>query len=537
MFRYSFLSLERVKKPVFHGLVAAILASIFAATWFVGIVPTRLHPYDVVFFADAGWRTLAGQRPHLDYFSPYGDGVQLLLAAGQWLAGGTIDGVGYISACVSLIVGVWAYLLLLRRSAPLPAVVGASMLALLCAAPVSLGYTFTVSSQAMFYNRFAFALLALLVVEAFPIPSGAEKPGAGGAFSTGVVCALLLFLKASYFLVAVMLGVGSFAWNPDWRARRLLAMAGGFLAGALPFLVYLRFRVDLFYADMQMAGAVRAGPMTLFTMASLFTQEILQLFILLSLGFLLGFEYNLGSWRRWRFAALALVIYGAGVLLMSTNAQPRRFPLNEMLALLFAGGFLQIAARSSARLQPAVAIALAIVALGIPSPDSASDAAALANGMRLKRSYNPAYAHNVAINGMKPFVMLDDYNSTASENTINTGAFLAPYLTDGVELLRQQLKPGELPATFDAYNPFPFLLRIPPPRGGMAAAAAHFLFDERHHPPEDNYFGNADVVMYPKRSGLNEEMSSGLQAVYGEALERRFVLAAESPWWKLYRRR
>lgn len=536
MLQHLFLSSGK-GKPAFHIGVAAILASIFAATWFTGIVPTRLHPYDVVFFADAGWRTLAGQRPHLDYYSPYGDGVQLLLAAGQWLAGGTIDGVGYISACVSLIVGVWAYLLLLRRAAPLPAVIGASMLALLCAAPVSLGYTFTVSSQAMFYNRFAFALLALLVIEAFPIASGAEKPGAGGAFSTGVVCALLLFLKASYFLVAVVLCVGSFAWNPDLRARRLLAMAGGFLAGALPFLVYLRFRVDLFYADMQMAGAVRAGPMALFTMASLFTQEILQLFVLLALGFLLGFEYGPGNWRRWRFAALALVLYGAGVLLMSTNAQPGRLPLNEMLALLFAGAFLEIAARSATRLPPPVAVAMAIAAVGISIPYAASDAAALANGMRLKRFYNRAYAHNVAIGGMTPFVMLDDYNSMASESTINTGAFLAPYLTDGVELLRRHRKPGEIPATFDAYNPFPFLLQIPPPRGGMAAAAANLIFDERHHPSKEDYFGDADIVMYPKHTGLYEGGGAGLRAVYGEVLERQFVPVAESPWWTLYRRR
>lgn len=533
MTRYWLLPSGKTR-PALHILFAVILAVIFAATWFVGVVPTRVHPYDTVLFADAGWRTLAGLRPHLDYYSPYGSGVQLLLAAGQWLADGTIDGVGYMGACVGLIVGAWAYLLLLRRASPAIAVAGGALLALLCVAPVSLGYTYNFSSQAMFYNRFAFALLGLLIIEAFPVlPSSSNS--AGGAFSTGVICALLLFLKASYFGVAVALAAASLLWKQLLQPRRLFMMACGFLAGALPFLLYLEFRVDLLYSDLHIAAASRTAPLALIPIVSLFTQDLIQLFILSALGFLLGYEYVAQGWWRWRFVLLAFLLYGSGVLLMSTNAQPTRLPLDELLALLFAGTFLEIALRSSARLQPAVAIALAIVALGITLPNAATDAAALANGMRLKRSYNPAYAHIVPIPVMAPFVMLDDY-TTASETSINTGTFLVPYLTDGVELLRRHLQPGELVATMDCYNPFPFLLQIPPPKGGMAAAASGFVFNEKHHPPENGYFGNADVVMYPKHPAVSEEIFSGLPKIYGPELARRFTLAAESSWWKLYRR-
>lgn len=533
MTRYLLLPSGKTK-PALHIFFVVILAAIFAATWFIGVVPTRVHPYDTVFFADAGWRTLAGLRPHLDYYSPYGSGVQLLLAAGQWLAGGTIDGVGYMGACVGLIVGAWAYLLLLRRASPAIAVAGGALLALLCVAPVSLGYTYAFSSQAMFYNRFAFALLGLLIIEAFPVlPSSPNS--AVGAFSTGVICALLLFLKASYFAVAVALAAASLLWKQPLQLRRLLTIACGFLAGAFPFLIYLQFRVDLLYADLQMAAVSRTAPLAPIAIVSLFTQDLIQLFILSALGFLLGYEYAAQGLPRWRFVILAFVIYGSGILLMSTNAQPARLPLDEMLALLFAGAFLEIALRPSARLQPAIATALAIVALGITLPNAGTDAAALANGMRLKRFYNPAYAHIVPIPVMAPFVMLDDY-TTASETSINTGTFLVPYLTDGVELLRRHLQPGELVTTMDSYNPFPFLLQISPPQGGMAAAVGGFLFDEKHHPTENGYFGNADVVMYPKHSALNEDMFSKLPKIYGPELAHRFTLAAESSWWKLYRR-
>jgi hypothetical protein len=518
-----------------HFLFAVIMLAIFGATLFTGIVPTRSHPYDVVFFADAGWRTLSGLRPHLDYYSPYGDGVQLLLAAGQWLAGGSVEGVGYISGCVGVVVGVWAYLLLLRRTSSLFAVVTAASLALLSVATVSLGYSFALASQAMFYNRFAFAFLGLVIIEAFPLSSD-PKFTTAGAFSTGVASALLLFLKASYFAVAVVLAAASLLWTTPIQLRRLVFLAVGFVAGALPFLVYLRFRVDLLYGDIHMAGASRTAPLKLSALMNFFTQDILQLVILLALAFLLGYEYGSPSViRRWRIALLAFTLYIAGVLLMSTNAQPSRLPLDELLALLLAGAFLEIATRATSRIQPAVAAALAVIALGLALPNIATDAAALANGMRLKRSYNRDYAHNIPIAGMEPWIIVDDY--IAPEATINTGAFLAPYLTDGVELLRANLKPGERVATMDAYNPFPFLLGIPPPTGGMAAAAYHIVFDERNHPDANVYFGNADVVMYPQHAALNEEMFAGLPKIYGAALEQRFQMVAESAGWKLYRRR
>jgi hypothetical protein len=515
--------------PVAHGLTALLLLSIFAATWFVGIVPTRTHPYDSLFFAESGWRTLLGQRPHVDYYSPFGDGAQLLLAAGQWMAGGTLEGIGYLSACFGLLMGVWAYLLLYRRAPVALAVGAAGLLALLSVAPVSLGFSFAQSSQAMFYNRFCFAALALVILECFPLWG---RHSLAGAISTGVICAFFLFMKGSYFMVAVVLAATSLVWDPAFSFRRIPVMLAGFLAAALPFALYLRFRFDLFFADLAMAGAARSAYLRSNTMRELFTQDVWQLLVMLGVAVALGHHSRFrGTWRQWRYTVLAAVLYCSGVLLMSTNAQPGRLPLNELWALVAAVALFEIATRDSDRVTIAT---VGFLSLAVVLPNLTIDIGALANGMRLKYAHNAKYAYNIPIGGLAPWVMLDDYHGV--EEIFDTGAAIAPYVQDGVDLLRQNMRAGDRILTFDCYNPFPFLLGVAPPKGGMAAAVYPTVFNEEHHPPAGFFFRDTDVVMYPKQAAVKNEISSGLERIYGADLVRQFTVVAESSLWKLYRR-
>ena len=60
----------------------------------------------------------------------------------------------------------------------------------------------------MVYNRFGFAVLALVLIEILAEPAQARKRARAGLLSgvsTGIACVVLLFLKASYFLVAAAL--------------------------------------------------------------------------------------------------------------------------------------------------------------------------------------------------------------------------------------------------------------------------------------------------------------------------------------------
>lgn len=97
---------------------AALLLALIAAAVVTGVVPTRHATYDVAFFGDAGWRALSGQRPHVDFHSPFGAGFYVLIYAGLWLSGGTWDGIGYIGALIGFLVALWGYLLFRRALGP-----------------------------------------------------------------------------------------------------------------------------------------------------------------------------------------------------------------------------------------------------------------------------------------------------------------------------------------------------------------------------------------------------------------------------------
>jgi hypothetical protein len=93
-----------------------ILALCLAAVY-VGVAHTRIFGHDVFLSSDLAWRVLNGQRPVLDYSPSMGAVLSLVLAAGLKLAHYSADGIGYASALMGAITGVWGYFLARRRMA------------------------------------------------------------------------------------------------------------------------------------------------------------------------------------------------------------------------------------------------------------------------------------------------------------------------------------------------------------------------------------------------------------------------------------
>jgi hypothetical protein len=71
----------------------------------------------------------------------------------------------------------------------------------------------------------------------------------------------------------------------------------------------------------------------------------------------------------------------------------------------------------------------------------------------------------------------------------------------------------------------------------MASAAYKYIYGDRYHPSVDEYFGDANVVMYPKTPELPKDRFAGLLIYYQPELEKRFVAVAESARWRMYRRK
>jgi hypothetical protein len=502
-----------------------------------GIVPTRSYVSDVTSFADNAWRLLWGQRPHVDYSSGLGPATYLPWALGIKLAGGNLNGLGYGIGGAGFMIGIWAYALLVRRVSGWLAVAGAAMLCLLAVAPVQLGESFRLSAIAMNYNREGYALLGLLIIESFPLRQGEPGRGWGGACSTGALCAILLFLKANYFLVGLVMAAVSLVWSGRLERRRVAGLAAGFGVVALAFLAYLRFDVGAMLADLRMAADARSGALSPAFVVQAFAENIPGLLILGGLAATAQMAVRPAgrgcpaAVLRFRPLLLAAMVYVAGVLLLVTNCQLDRLPLHELLALLFLDCILQCA-----WLDVRYAAVLSMMGIGLILGAQSADGLALANGLRLKLHPPVAFAYPVTEGGFAGAIFIDDYLDTKGTHRA-FGSFLALYLKDGTDLLRRELKPGEKVTTMDMFNPFPFALGIEPPRGGMQSATYRYFFSDRIHPSADAFFGNADVVMYPKEHEVPDAGWQGLAIYYIPEMERRFVQVAESAQWRMYRRR
>ncbi len=519
-----------------HLTIAAVLVIILGICLRTGIVPMRSYVEDLIFFADNAWRVLWGQRPHVDYSSGLGPVTYLISALGMKLAGGNLNGLGYGNALAGVAIGIWAYALLVRRVSGWLAVAGAAMLCLLALAPLQLGEGFRLSTIAMSYNRQGYALLGLLIIESFPMRVETPVRGWGGALSTGAVCAILLFLKANYFLVGVVLAAISVVWKGGLERRRILGLATGFAVVAIAFLAYLRFDVGAMWSDLRMAADARSGAVSPAFVMQVFAENFPGFLILAAMAYLAGPTAPahpgwLGRVLHRRALVLAGMVYCAGVLLLVTNCQLERLPLHELLALLFLDCILQCW-----WLDGRYAAVMAVVGIGLILGTQSSDGLAVVNGLRLKLHTPTAYAYPVSGGGYSGAVFLDDYLENKGTHRAY-GNFLALYLNDGTNLLRREIHPGEKVITMDTYNAFPFALGIEPPRGGMASATYQYLFSDRLHPSADAFFGTADVVMFPKEHALTDAKWVGMLKYYIPEMERRYVQVAESAQWRMYRRR
>jgi hypothetical protein len=519
---------------VSHLGIAVLLAVILGICIRTGIVPMRSYVEDIIFFADNGWRVLWGQRPHVDYASGLGPVTYLISALGIKLAGGNLNGLGYGNAFAGVAIGIWAYALLVRRVSGLLAVAGAAMLCLLALAPVQLGESFRLSTIAMSYNRQGYALMGLLIIECFPLRQEEPVRGVGGALSTGAVCAILLFLKANYFLVGLVLAATSLMWSGRLERRRLFGLAAGFAVVAMAFLAYLRFDVGAILVDLGMAASARSGAISPAFLGQVFAENLPGFLILAGLAATTQMAVPSPAGRGWlgrslRFRALALaaMVYCAGVLLLVTNCQLERLPLHELLALLFVDCILQCS-----RLDARHSAVLAVVGIGLILGTQSADELAVVNGLRLKLHPQREFAYPVAAGRFAGAVFLDDYLENRGTHRA-FGSFLATYLDDGTELLRRELQPGEKVTTFDTYNPFPFALGIEPPRGGLYGN----VLNHRFHYPADAFFGDADVVMYPKEHTMPDANWQWPVDYYIPEMNRRFAQVAESAQWRMYRRR
>lgn len=520
-------------------LFVAGLLLICGTAAFVGVAPTVVFGHDNFFLLDNGWRILNGQRPHLDFYSPWGPVTFLIVGLGMALSNSSPNAIGYGSAIVGLLAGLGAYRLGRDRLEAELRIVFGLYLALLVTAPYPLGTWPICSTHAMVYNRYGYALLGLVLLECLQRSEGTEE-NAGefwGGISTGVAVALALFLKASYFLVCVpMVGASLVSRRPS--RRRLYGLAAGFGVVALALMAYLRFDILRVLQDLRIAAAGRSrmianNPSGL---ATKIQEQVPSLLIVVAL-LLFGSppKKQAGRWfEKYELPIWALLVFTADAMLVISNMQARRMPLLAAFGILFTGRIISERRRRTGAESPAERrrYVAGMLLCGLLSlPQICLDLGGLAYGA-VQKAHPWAEVSRVrfSIPRLRAMILYDGSGDVNS----NGGVYTA-HINEGIELLKRQCGPGDRVITFDMVNAFPYALGWRPAHGGMAAAAHNNLFSDEPRPSDDEYFGDATVVMVPKEPALAACYYDGFYRIYHPGLLARYRLVAESQSWWLYR--
>jgi hypothetical protein len=503
--------------PLTDACAAVLIFLICAATALIGAVHTRIFGHDVFIVFDAGWRVLNGQRPDVDFSPSMGPLLALLAAAGLRLAHNSVNGVGYMSAIVGAIVGGWSYALCRRRMAAIPAILSAIVITLIAVAPFPIGWPPNTSSHAMLYNRYGYALVGLVVLECF-------RPGTlsiYGGFSTGLVCVALLFLKPSYCLVALCLALA----RPE--RRRIGGFLLGLATGSLAMMAYLRFDFGAVWNDVHTMSAAKSGGLSLWTIRWSFMNGLADLLPLALLALLVSIATTIRP-LIWT----ALVFIGGG-LLLATNAQPNRYPLNALLAILLVEhGRAAIKDPTSRLRSDTILVLLGLICY---APVFFSNASGVAYALWESRKNPPDSVARFQEPHLASLLLYDIPNGTDADQRSN-GHVYVNYVNDGIDLIQRCSTAKETVFTLDMANPFPYALLRQPARGGSPALAFNHTFNDQRKPSSDWLFGSADMVMVPKHPASSEPDARALFRNYLPSIQAGFRLCAESDWWELYKR-
>jgi hypothetical protein len=394
----------------------------------------------------------------------------------------------------------------------------------------------------MVYNRYGYALLVIVLVECFQRidrSSAAPKELLGG-LSTGAALALTFFLKASYFLAGLgLVGVSFILWLPS--RRRFLGFVAGFSAVTFLGLAYMRFELAAMLRGLRFAAGARTQSLSLETPIHTIAGQLLPLLCGLSVALAASF---LKPRQPERFAELKLlagvvVISIADIALLATNMQPSGLPLLGAFGILIANRFADPEYPfSSAEDQSTLPYYASVLLLSgsLIWPQLVLDVLALPSAALLKSHPPPSCAVRFTEPRITNLILCDRSDLNPSQKRSN-GCAYTNYVNEGATLLRQYCKPSDKILTIDMQNPFPYVLGWLPAKGGMASTTFDYTVSDKFRPSVDEYLGDASVVMIPKHPAQDPENLNAFYEIYRPEIEKRFSLAGESDWFRLYKRK
>ncbi len=492
------------------------MAAICGLRAYIGLTHVDSFVHDAFVLLDSAWRMQFGERPHLDFYTPLGPVAFLPTLMGLWASSGTAQGFGYGQAMAGALLGGWAYVLARRRLSDVPLCLFCVSVTLTAVGVSVLGMSPLNLTPGMTYNRFGFALVELIVLEAAVAPGDTRgwRSWIGG-ISTGAALALLLFLKISFFLITAPIVVLFIPCRVQEKFRAG-AFAAGFLAVLLCFSYYFGFHAGPMIQDLAIAAKAKEIDLGWYYSESIVTGALSCAALGIAAGLLAGSH---GAWTnglRLIQASFTLAVFGP--LLVITNFEQSGFPLCAVFALVAANA-VNLVPTGAGRRFPILLWCSVFVLCAI-----GSDAVGLCLGAA-RQAFGTG-------SGCRTF----DTEKLRGFSVCGPESSYVDYVQEGFRLIDSHRQEGDSVFSMDFSNPFSYGLGMTPMQGGTNAQDFQTTFSRTARPAPERLFGSATLVMAPKAFS-NRTLGSSEYDIYGPFLKEHFVLIDESPYWWLYQRK
>jgi hypothetical protein len=514
----------------------------------VGGAPPVDEPWDTNLLLNGGWRIVSGQVPHTDFHNPIGPLSYLLVAFGMKVAAPSTSSIAYGSVLLLAILLPWAWHIASARVPWVVAFVVVVFAGLSLVSPRPPGFGIRETSYAMIYNRQGYVLLSMLLLAIFLKPRDSAKRSVSveGSFA-GVLLALLLYCKITYFLTAAVLT--AFAVMLEVRPRRwFLSSAGAFVAVCVAFFAVFHINLHSYLLDIATAGHSQSLAMRIALLARSVSDAATWIYILF-------FCLVVWTWaEHWtgrpRSSALRLwlvagaMVAGAWLIISGNAAQyhgedPLYFVVAVVLLELFRRQNRVQAAPPGATVRMVYTASLVLMLPIFCGTILARDVASCAYVIAWDVAKRPAFAESQRMHS----VNLRDFYIPPSTGHLTVYWPAREYparVNDGIDLLQKYRQKSDRVTTIGYADPFSFALGSTPARDWLLWWRPSFSYDRAHAPPAEAFLGDATLVMVPVTAGddavIAMDTVEPLLGLYGDYLRAHFHELASTNTWVLYRR-
>ena len=491
------------------GLLTLIVALVLATPvpLIMALAPDLSINYthhDIFIPLDAAWRTLQGQWPHTDVYSPLGLAYFWQHGAAAWLWG--LDGRVVIRANFIALpfVLVPAIILAWRRLHALFAVLLIVMLTVLVTAPTFLDGPVRITADLANYNRIGAAMCALVCLWALnPATRRNLVADATESLLVGLLLLILLYLKVTFFgLAGAITAVGCVMNRRFWGEA---AIAGAVTLAGAGLLELLHPGLFMAYlGDIRRAGASGTHIFRGFYGPAAIVANFGLCLLIAALAFATAW---IAPRQRLSMAGLLVVTVGC-VLAATQNFGALSTPL--FVIIMIAAQRLAATADPAEPVVRPVLDAIGVIAVAMAmGPFLITQIGGTLYEARMVRSTAAPLGGGMSDtlkdivwfqNIMEPSFLPDHFTMQEAatwRSPLVPAVFAAWILDDGLELLQQNGLTGRRIANLAFSNPFPFAFRAPSPRGVALWWDEDRTYSVGKLTPE-MVIGDADVVMVSK---------------------------------------